>query len=88
MEVKFPNIIASLSLDCCENQFLIGYFSKEDNISLDGISTEDFEEGDEDILEIINTFDSYLNQIDITNIHTIFFKCDNTIILDLFPNYT
>jgi hypothetical protein len=80
-EQKFPNLIASLSLDCYENCLKIQYFSKNNNISLDGIPEGDVEEGDEDLLEIINTFDEYLNQIEMTNIHTVFLDCQQPTIL-------
>lgn len=79
-EKKFRGIGASLVMDQMNKYLLILYLSKQDNAELKGKFKKELDY-DEDIIKVIDTFDKYLNIIDMIDITTVFIGSDNTIIL-------
>ncbi|MBC7471992.1 MAG: hypothetical protein H7196_01875 [candidate division SR1 bacterium] len=67
-------------MDQISGCLLILYLSKQDNIELEG----QYKKGlnyNEDIIEVIETFDKYLSIIDMINITTVYIGSDNIMIL-------
>lgn len=79
-EIKFQNIGASLTIDQIGKCLLVIYLSKQDNAELEGTYKKELNYG-EDIIEVIETFNEYLNKIDMTDITTVFMGSDDNIIL-------